>query len=213
MSIKGIDLYQIFNGNVFDGLIIYNKTFIIIALAVLVVGVALAFFFNFKGAKIANRRYDVKTKKMNHNIKLTKQEEADIKKFDILKVVSLSVGVLAVLVSIYTSTTQLTSADKVKDTEAFKKHFAPVYETMKNVDGKIAKTGDTYVLTQTISGEVKGKEFVSEDGKVKIQTSSIQNFKPSIKEVTMKSNLKSDTEVTVKKHIVLGGTDVKVAVK
>lgn len=213
MTIKGIDLYQIFNGKDYDGLIIYNPTLIYIAIAILVVTVALAFFFNFKGAKIANKAYDKVKKKTNPNYKFTQEEKDTIKRFDILKVASLVIGVGVILFAIFTGTTQLTAKDKIKDSEKFNTHYEPLFKTMKKVDGKVVKSGDTYVLTQTVKGSVKGNEFVSEGGNIKIAKDSLSGFNNSIKEVKLQANLKDDTEVTVKDSVILGGTDVQATAK
>ena len=215
MNFTGLHVFEIFNGSDYSGTIIYNQTMLFVLLGLGVIIGLMAIVFNMKSAKISNKIINPKTKRVDKSIKLTAEDNNNIKKYDMMKYVSLGLALVVIFLSVKLTSTVFDGAGSIKDSQKFKDYVAPVTQVMKDNNGTIGKSGDKYILTQTATGKVTGDKFVLDNG-LKIDTKAVQGLSNGTQKVKIVTTLDKDSKVTVntdKKQIIADGDSVVTAVK
>lgn len=215
MNLTGLHVFEIFNGSEYSGTIIYNQTLLFVILAVGIIVGLMSIVFNMKSSKIANKVINPKTKRVDKSIKLTEEDNKNIKKYDMMKYVSLGLAVVIIFLSVKLTTSVFDGAGSIKDSQKFKDYVAPVSEVMKDNNGTIEKSGDKYILTQTVKGKVSGDKFKLDNG-LNIDTKVVKGLSKDTKAVKIVTTLDKDSKVTVNKdknQLVADGDAVVTAVK
>lgn len=194
MELTGKSLFEIFNGSDFSGTVIFSMPMLIGASVLFLLLCIGAFVFNMMGSKIANKVINPKTKRVDKSIKLTKADQENIKKFDLMKYVSLGLGVVLLGVGVLLSTNLITSVDK--DSDKFKDHFKEVTDVVSAEKGKVTKTGDKIIYKRTLVGKVDGDDFVLATGQ-KVALKSIEGANKKTTKITVESELTESAKVKV----------------
>lgn len=164
MNFNAENFFQIFNGSEYDGVLIFNTVLMWTLIGLAIVIAILAVVVNVKSSKISNSVLDPKTKRKIPGKTLTKEQQATVKKLDIIKYVTFVLAVIVLLLGVKLPTSIFDSASSVKDTGKFETYMTDVTKVMKSSNGTIEKSGDEYILTQTLTGKLDGKDFKLDGG-------------------------------------------------
>lgn len=164
MNFNAENFFQIFNGSEYDGVLIFNPVLMWTLIGLAIVIAILAVVVNIKSSKVSNSVLDPKTKRKIPGKTLTKEQQATVKKLDIIKYVTFVVSVIVLLLGVKLPTSIFDSTSSVKDTGKFETYMTDVTKVMKSSNGTIEKSGDEYILTQTLTGKLDGKDFKLDGG-------------------------------------------------